>query len=94
MKRVASDPAAVLRAVRAEAAAEIHRLIAFLDATEDDADLEPSIGAADRIVDQRQTWQLGSNHDDELDLADLEPEDDVEHPCQPGARIDQRSWPR
>lgn len=45
------------------------------DGAEPDDDLEPSIGAADRIIDQRQAWQAGSLNDNELDLADLEPDD-------------------
>ncbi len=63
-----------IRRLREEAAAEVERLLALLDATEPDADLEPSLGSvtAEDWQDQKK-WAAGGRADLELDDADDEP---------------------
>jgi len=68
----------VLRELRREAAAEIDRLIDFLDQTDSDPDLEPSLGAPEQSAllwtqcDQRH-WAGGAADDREDDPSDDEP---------------------
>jgi hypothetical protein len=84
-RRRAATLSALVR-LRKEASAEIHRLIAFLDASdpyvmteleeEDDreevGDSEPWLGSLDRQKDQTR-WGAGCTDDAELDTADDEP---------------------
>lgn len=87
-----------LRRLRKEASAEIHRLIAFLDASdpyvqteleeenerEEVGDDEPSLGSFDRMVDQTKSYRLGSfDVDAEQDDCDREDADPDEAQYQP-----------
>jgi hypothetical protein len=87
-----------LSRLRREASEQIDKLIQFLDQTdqyaqhelelnEDDsrqeeADMEPTLGAADRIIDQDRAWgssRWGANQmDGELDDCDAEDDDPAE----------------
>jgi hypothetical protein len=80
------SPVPTIASLRKEAAAAIDRLIAFLDATEPDADLEPSLGFSNGghyPENQPQEgdafhsyWDAGLDHEDEHDGA--EPSEDSE----------------
>lgn len=52
--RLAGDPRAVLMRLREEAADEIDRLLGFLDATDGDVDMEPSLAGFSDGMDDRE----------------------------------------
>jgi hypothetical protein len=65
--------AKAVKRLRREAAAEIERLMALLDATEPDADLEPSLGSlAANEWDKQTRWAGGGIADIEIDEAYFE----------------------
>jgi len=74
-RRRREDPPARLRRLRAEAAAEVERLLEFLDITDGDCDLEatgdgePCLGSIDAEQDQ-QSWGRSCDSDCEFDPAE------------------------
>ncbi|MET4345503.1 hypothetical protein [Bradyrhizobium sp. RT9a] len=69
-QRVTAKPLSDLARLRKEASTEIERLIAFLDSTEPDPDLEPSLGSLGEHHPDQTRWAAGDRRDLEQDPAE------------------------
>lgn len=94
--QTSSDALTTLARLRKEAAAEIERLLAFLDETDGDCDLEPSLGSSNdatwTVANQDITWGRHYDAGDrEVDAGDNIEIDADEEPIRvPVGGIDQR----
>ncbi|MGY3358850.1 hypothetical protein ACVWZK_005513 [Bradyrhizobium sp. GM0.4] len=69
-QRVTAKPLSDLARLRKEASAEIERLLAFLDRTEPDPDLEPSLGSLGEHHTDQTRWAAGDRRELEQDPAE------------------------